>query len=103
MEISALGPLEKLKESIKIGDEKIFVGIPGIGGKRAKKILLELSGKIKDYEPAKPKEKSLDDPSFNALVNMGFSKQEAREALAKFPKEMDTESKIKEALRILDR
>ena len=103
LEISGLGPLENLKKSIEAGNGKIFEGIPGIGRKRAAKILLELSGKIKDYEPSKPKERAMDidEPAFGALVNMGFSRNDVKEVIAKFPIEMDAESKIKEALRIL--
>ncbi len=107
LEISGLGPLEDLKKSIKDGQEKIFEGISGIGRKRAAKILLELSGKIKNNESLKPKERisevvaGINNSAFDALVNMGFLKQEAKETLSKLPIEMDAENKIKEALKML--
>ena len=103
LEISSLGPLEKLKKSIEQGDGEILKGILGIGRKKAKKILLELSGKIKDFESPNKKEKILDDPAFDALVNLGFSKQDVREVIAKIPKETNTETKIKQALKMLGR
>jgi Holliday junction resolvasome RuvABC DNA-binding subunit len=35
LELSVLGPLDKIKDRLLTGDEKIFAGIPGIGAKRA--------------------------------------------------------------------
>jgi len=106
LEISSIGPPEKIKKEIKTGNEKIFEGIPGIGPKKVKKIILELSGKLKDFASI-PKEEKDDlsrDESFSALVNLGFSKERIRKALSQIPKEIKTpEEKIKEALKILGR
>ena len=102
IEISCLGPLEKLKKAIDQGDGKIFEGIPGIGKKRIAKILLELSGKIKNFKPeARDEGKANEDPCVDALVNMGFSKTLARQALEQIPKSMSEEDRIKEALKQL--
>ena len=112
IEISALGPLEKLKKAIDAGDGKIFEGIPGIGKKRIAKILLELSGKIKGLEaparagagphtPGGVGAGADEDPCVDALVNMGFSKTPARQALEQIPKSMSEEDRIKEALKQL--
>lgn len=98
LEISSLGPLEKIKEKILSHDEKIFEGIPGIGRKKAMTIILELSGKIKNLS----KEKSpATDEAEEALVNLGFSRQKAKEALKVISKEKKTEERVKEALKIL--
>ena len=82
--------------------EKIYPLIP----KKVKKIILELSGKLKDFASI-PKEEKDDlsrDESFSALVNLGFSKERIRKALSQIPKEIKTpEEKIKEALKILGR
>ncbi|MCK4355324.1 Holliday junction branch migration protein RuvA [Candidatus Parcubacteria bacterium] len=114
LEISGLGPLENLKKSIEAGDGKIFEGIPGIGRKRAGKILLELSGKIRDFgAPARPHTNGIgvggrandgaeEDPCVDALVNMGFSKTQVIQTLAQIPKEeISEEERIKQALKIL--
>src|SRR3989344_8205123 len=55
LEISVLGPLEKIKDRILSGDVKVFEGIPGIGAKKAMTIILELTGKIKMISTAKSK------------------------------------------------
>ena len=102
IEISALGPLEKLKKAIDAGDGKIFEGIPGIGKKRIAKILLELSGKIKGLDQdARAGSVNDSDPCADALVNMGFSKSDARLALEQIPTKMSEEDRIKQALKRL--
>ena len=112
IEISALGPLEKLKKAIDAGDGKIFEGIPGIGKKRIAKILLELSGRIKGLEaparagagphtPGGVGAGADEDPCVDALVNMGFSKIQSRQALEQIPKSISEEDRIKEALKLL--
>lgn len=98
LEISVLGPLEKIKDKILAQDEKIFAGIPGIGAKRASSIILELTGKIKTFGSAKASA----DEAKNALVQLGFSKQQAKEALTHVPASIkNTEERIKLALKNL--
>lgn len=100
LEISVLGPLEKIKDKILQQDEKIFEGIPGIGAKRASSIILELTGKIKTLTGSK---KSSGDEAEDALVQLGFSKQQARQALENIPAGTSTEDRIKLALKSLKR
>jgi len=102
LEISSLGPLEKIKERIISQDEKLFEGIPGIGRKKAMAIILELSGKIKDISKKSASAKDSADEAEEGLLSLGFSRQQAKIALAKIPKDIkDPEQKIKEALKIL--
>jgi len=99
LEISVLGPLEKIKDKILAQDEKIFAGIPGIGLKKAQTIILELTGKIKLLSGQK---KGAADPVEDALTQLGFSKQQARDALAKVPANVkNMEEQIKLALKSL--
>lgn len=107
LEISSIGSPEKIKKEIKKGNEKIFEGISGIGPKKAKKIILELSGKLKDFSPplagGSPKKDDFSkDETFLALVNLGFPKEKIKEALSQIPKEIKAPNeKIKIALKIL--
>jgi|SRR3989344_2961255 len=99
LEISALGPLAKIKDNILKQDERIFAGIPGIGAKKASTIILELTGKIKLLDGQK---KHAADPAEDALVQLGFSKEQSKEALAKVPAGVkDMEEKVKLALKSL--
>lgn len=100
LEISILGPLEKIKDRILAQDEKIFAGIPGIGAKKAMTIILELTGKIKMVNGAKSKASA--DPAEDALTQLGFSHQQAKEVLKSVPADIkDMEGRIKAALKNL--
>ncbi|MCK4781817.1 Holliday junction branch migration protein RuvA [Candidatus Parcubacteria bacterium] len=99
LEISSLGPLEKLRKEIEYQHEDIFSGVLGIGKKKARTIILELSGKLKEI--SKEKIKKIDEAE-NALANLGFSRQKAKEALSQVPEEIKApEKRIKQALKIL--
>jgi Holliday junction DNA helicase RuvA len=100
LEISVVGPLEKIKDKILKQDENVFAGIPGIGAKRASSIILELTGKIKTFGSASGKSSS--DEAENALVQLGFSKAQVKEALSSLPSNItNTEERIKLALKYL--
>ena len=101
LEISVLGPLDKIKDSILKQDDKIFAGIPGIGAKKAMTIILELTGKIKLLSGQK---KSSGDEAEDALTQLGFSHQQAKEALSRVPVNIkDLEERVKSALKNLGR
>lgn len=99
LDISALGSLDKIKDRILKQDEKIFEGIPGIGSKKAMTIILELTGKINTKIGQK---KGSADEAEGALVQLGFSKQQAKDALSRISSK-DPEERVKQALKILGR
>ena len=105
LEISSRESPEKIKKEIEKGNEKIFEGIPGIGKKKARKIILELSGKLQAFSPIKKEEiKDKDDEAFLALINLGFKKEEVKKAFSQLPKNIkDSQEKIKQALKFLGR
>jgi Holliday junction DNA helicase RuvA len=98
LEISVVGPLEKIKDKILKQDENVFAGIPGIGAKRASSIILELTGKIMTKSGSA---KATADEAENALTQLGFSKAQAKEALSHIEKSKPTEERIKLALKYL--
>jgi len=100
LDISALGSLDKIKDRILKQDEKVFEGIPGIGSKKAMTIILELTGKIKMLG----QKKGSADEAEGALMELGFSKQQSKDALSRVPGSVkDTEERIKLALKNLGR
>ncbi len=104
LEIASAGPLEKIKEQITSGNINFLDNIPGIGQKRAQKIILELSGKLKSMKPKKAKEGNAleSDEAFPALLNLGFSKDQAKTALSQLPANIkDPQERVKQALQIL--
>ena len=98
LDISALGSLDKIKDRILKQDEKIFEGIPGIGSKKAMTIILELTGKIKMLG----QKKGSADEAEGALMQLGFSRQQAKDALSRVPSNIKvSEERIKQALKYL--
>lgn len=89
------GSLQKLK--FKLENEK---PPKGIGGKKMQKILLELTGKIKEIE----KKQDKDEEVISALKSLGFSHKEIKNALSQVDKDVrDIEERIKAALQFLGR
>jgi Holliday junction DNA helicase RuvA len=100
LDISALGSLDKIRDRILKQDEKIFEGIPGIGAKKAMTIILELTGKIK----MQSSKKNSTDEAESALMQLGFLKSQAKEALNNVPTNIkNPEERIKLALKNLGR
>ena len=86
-------------------DIEFLTKISGIGLKTAQKIVLELKEKVRklsfDIEDASA---ALDAEPIEALVALGWSTREAREALRRVPREITaTELRVKEAMKILGR
>ncbi|MBU3895754.1 Holliday junction branch migration protein RuvA [Patescibacteria group bacterium] len=93
VEIASLGTLNSLKEKILNQDESMFAGISGIGQKKGLSIILELTGKIKNI-------KTSGDDAVDTLVSLGFSKQQAKDALSKVSAR-DPQERVRLALKTL--
>jgi len=96
LEISSLGSLEEIKEKVLAKDENLFSQIPGIGKKKAQAIILELTGKIRELNTKA-------DEAEEALLDLGFSRQDAKNVLEKISKGISSEERIKQALKLLGR
>ncbi len=99
LDIAALGSLQAIKDKVLAGDVKLFEGIPGIGAKKAMTIILELTGKIRMINSQKTK--NAQDPAEDALTQLGFSKQQAKEALSHTDSKASMEERVKLALKSL--
>ncbi len=100
LELASVGPLDRIKERVLAQDEKIFEGIPGIGSKKAMTIILELTGKIKMLSGSKSKGPA--DEAEDALSQLGFSRQQVKDALKQVPANIkNTEERVKQALKNL--
>jgi Holliday junction DNA helicase RuvA len=75
--ILALGPVAEIEKMIEKGDVVWMTRIPGIGKKTAQKIVLELKGKLVDEEGGAEGSEEV----VSALVNLGYSRDQARRAL----------------------
>src|SRR3989344_3161929 len=101
MNIASLGTPDQLKKALEEGDETFFQGIHGLGPKKIKKILLELTGKFKTAEPKEePKDKELVD----AMVALGFPRTKAKDALSRVGSEIvNQQQRLREALKLVRR
>lgn len=100
--ILGIASIETLKKAIGTGDISYLTKISGIGKKTAEKICIELRDKVANGTDEK-REGSLQGEldTLEALKSLGYSQNEAREALKKVSPESNTSTKIKEALKIL--
>jgi Holliday junction DNA helicase RuvA len=81
-------------------DSSILTRVSGVGSKTAQRVILELKNKIADM-PVGEKENALsDNDAFEALVSMGYSVSQAREALKNIPSDIkDVGERVKMALK----
>lgn len=87
---------EQIRDRIMNGDVAFLVNIPGIGGKTAQKIILELKGALAD----EPEVANYDQDAFEALIGLGYTKKQAQEALQAGEAD-NTDDAIREALKYL--
>jgi len=94
--------IETLRKAIGTGDTSYLTKISGIGKKTAEKIVIELRDKVKNKISEKGENSLRDELDvLEALKSLGYSQNEARETLKKVPADIDTNTKIREALKIL--
>lgn len=103
--ILGVAPLDTLKKAIAAGDTSYLTRVSGIGRKTAEKVVLELKEKMaggKNMIDAPELKEEAD--ALDALVSLGYSQREAREALAGVPRDITSaEKRIREALKKMER
>lgn len=96
VQVMSIGTTDEIRRAIDAGDVTRLTSIPGIGGKTAQKIILELRGKLAEQTSAQEDSDLLD-----ALVAMGYNRREAGEALSQISTQLSEEQRLKEALKRL--
>src|SRR3989338_4596523 len=94
-----IATIETLRKAISTDDTAYLTKISGIGRKTAEKIVIELRDKIGEEKSGTSLQEELD--TLEALKSLGYSQNEAREALKKVTLYENTNTKIREALKIL--
>lgn len=101
LSILGLGDALALARAIGRGDSNYLTGIAGIGKKSAEKIIVTLRDKLAAQAASGP-ESAGDVEALGALRALGYSLEEAREALKEIGTEAETSTdKIRAALRVL--
>jgi Holliday junction DNA helicase RuvA len=96
MNVATLGTIAR---AIHTNDVGYLTKISGIGKKTAEKIILELRDKLPQVAGDTIGKEHHD--TLDALIALGYSESQAREVLREINPEHDTQTKIREALRIL--
>ncbi len=102
--VLSVAPLDTLKRAISASDTSYLIQVSGIGKKIAEKIILELKDKLGKAGFGADGSAFLKEEGdvLKALHSLGYSYQEAREALKQLPSEIaGTQNRVKEALKIL--
>ena len=96
--VLSAGSIETVRRAIMQGDLALLTSVPGVGKKTAQKIILELKGQIVDAADMSPGDTEV----VEALVSLGYSGMQAREALKAIPKQVqDVSERMREALKRL--
>lgn len=104
---SALGILdiasvETLRSAIGHGNAEYLTKVSGIGRKTAEKIIVELRDKVGLGAESAHAALKGDEDALEAMKSLGYSSQEARDALRKVPSTIEKGTdRLREALKIL--
>ena len=96
--------IDQLKSAIGSGDEAALTRIPGLGSKKAQRLIVELKDKFKGLSAIKGGSADMENEYTEALVSLGFKYNEAAMALKaamKVSPKAGKEEIIKEALKRL--
>lgn len=101
--ILSVDKVENLKAAIVEGRSELLTKASGVGKKTAERVVLELRGKLQQSGSREIVGLMESDTDIvEVLTNLGYSKNQAKEALAKIdPKITRIEERIKAALRLL--
>lgn len=104
MGILSIATPKTIRTAILNEDPSILTKVSGIGKKTAERVILELKNKVADMTMGEKEEVTVDMDAVEALVGMGYSVTEARDALKGVPKDIkDVGARIREALKGLGR
>ena len=110
--ISGIGPkiainlldkgVEPINSAVSQADVDFFTSIPRLGKKNAQKIIIELKpklGDLQDLDLTGETPETLE--TLDALISLGFTKKEARQALKNIDTQLPLEAKITQAIKNL--
>lgn len=103
LSIMEVAPLRELAAAIQESRVDLLRKASGIGQKTAERIIIELKNKVDLAGSAEVVERmEADSDLVDTLAALGYKKEDARQAIAKLPREMTVfEEKLKHALKLL--
>lgn len=98
MTLLSMGSADTVQRAVMSGDLVSLTSLPGVGKKTAQKIILELKGQLVEEEQIP----SVDRDVADALLGMGYSAVQVRDALRQISSDVsDPSERIRAALRVL--
>ena len=91
----------QIKDAIGRNDVLFFQEIKGIGKKTAQRIIVDLASKIGAEADLESMYVTEDKDAVDALISLGFKKQDVLRALQKIDPKLEMQEKLTEALQIL--
>ncbi len=104
--ILGVAPVDTLKRAIAAGETNYLTKVSGVGKRMAEKIIVELRDKLggANMPEGMRTELAADADVLDALIAMGYSPSEARQAVGRIPAGVSgTKERLGEALRMLGR
>lgn len=105
--ILAIASLADIKAAVDLGDSELLTKVAGVGKKTSARLVLELKNKLKDFVIDKKESAMISSTSndeLEALISLGYSLAEAREALSLIdPNLKDSSSRLKAALQMINK
>jgi len=102
MGILSIATPKTIRTAILNEDPSILTKVSGIGKKTAERVILELKNKVADMSVGEKEDVVIDSDAIEALVGMGYSITDARDALKIVsPDVKDVGQRIREALKNL--
>jgi len=93
-----------LRQAVGSGDTSYLTRVSGIGKKNAEKIVLELKDKLKVTDSDVAIDTRTEGDALEALISLGYSERDAREALKQVPKEITgAGERVKASLKVLSK
>lgn len=102
--ILSIADPKTIRNAIANEDHSILTKVSGVGKKTAQRVVLELKNKIGQLPTGEKQEISADSDALDALLALGYSVTESREALKQVPTDVkDVAKKVTAALKLLGR
>jgi len=107
LNVLQLATVDEIESAIIRGDASILTKVSGIGKKTAERIVVELKNKFSakgSYVSVGSEPQSEDADVIDALVNLGYPVDDARQAFRQIDQNIEgSENKIKECLKMLSK
>jgi holliday junction DNA helicase RuvA len=97
LNILDIAPPRTLEQAVANKDVKLLTKVSGVGKKTAERILIELEGKVGKVEPTGPVA-DMQEEVMAVLESMGYTKSQARMAVQKLAKNVET---VEDAVRYI--